>query len=135
MSMGYGGYAHLSVADDTQVIYSYCAYNVNQPNWEYSQHAEDGELYIDRDAFVEPEIHEKRVRSASGRKRTVSKRAKRIVPVSDLLSEGKITVKNASGAWNIMEYGIDSMAYRLLGRIFDEYQETGIIPKAISWFS
>ena len=52
MSLGYCGYADLQAADDTLVIYSYCCYNINITGWERFKDIADGELYIDRDAFV-----------------------------------------------------------------------------------
>lgn len=134
MSMGYGGYAHLVEADDSLVIYKYCCYNVNLPEYKHFSEIEDGELYIDRDAFVEPEIHEKMVRTASGRKKKVIKRIKRDVPFDELFESKKINVKNASGTWKV-ESGEDIMALRILSKLFNEYQEQGVIPEKMGWFS
>ena len=43
MSIGYGGYAHLVGADHNLVIYSYCCYNVNLPDYKRFMEIEDGE--------------------------------------------------------------------------------------------
>lgn len=59
MSMGYSGYADLVQVDDAMAIYSYCCYNLNNDDYICFANRKDGELYIDRDAFVEPEIHKK----------------------------------------------------------------------------
>ena len=59
MSRGIGGYMNLIAADDTMLIYSYCCYNVNNDDWREMQKMEDGEIFIDRAALVEPEIHRK----------------------------------------------------------------------------
>lgn len=134
MSIGYGGYAHLVQADDTLVIYTYCCYNVNLPDYKHFMEMEDGELYIDRDAFVEPEIHEKTVRTASGRKKTVIKRVKRDVPFDELFENRKIKGKNASGTWKTAESGEDIMARKILFKLFNEYQEKGSFPETISWY-
>ena len=134
MSVGYGGYAHLVGADHNLVIYSYCCYNVNRPDYKHFMETEDGELYIDRDAFVEPEIHEKTVRTASGRKKTVVKRIKRDVHFDELLENGKIKVKNASGMWQTADSGVDIMALKILIELFNEYQENGGFPEMINWY-
>ena len=127
MSMGYGGYADLFESDDTLSIYKYCCFNINAENYEHYMNLKDGEIYIERDSFVEPEIHEKNKKTAVGKKHIV-KRIKRDVPFESMLNTGKISVKNASGTWRMTEFGTDIMAMKLVRMIFDEYQETGIIP-------
>lgn len=129
--MGYGGYANLIQADDTLVMYSYCCYNVNNDGYKRFMQTADGELYIDRDAFPEPEIHTKFKRTGKGKKRPVVKRVKKEVPFDDLLQAGKIKVKNASGTWAVSDFGTDVMALRLLCRLFDQYQETGELPESV----
>ena len=135
MSIGYGGYANLQQADNTMVIYSYCCYNVNNADYKHFMEIEDGELYIDRDAFVEPEIHEKIKKIASGRKKVIVKRIKKDAPFGELFEAGKIRVKNASGTWRTTESGIDIMALKILFKLFSEYQKTGGLPEHVSWFS
>lgn len=135
MSIGYGGYADLIQTDDKLVIYMYCCYNVNNDDYKHYMKIEDGELYIDRDAFVEPEIHTKQKKTPSGRKKTIIKRILRDVPFDELFEAEKIQVKNASGTWQTTESGIDIMALKILFKLFNEYQETGELPAHISWFS
>ena len=74
MSRGIGGYMNLIAADDTMLIYSYCCYNVNNGDWREMQKKEEGEIFIDRAALVEPEIHQKIKRMPSGRKKLIVKR-------------------------------------------------------------
>ena len=95
---------------------------------------EDGELYIDRDAFMEPEIHERIKKTVSGKKLVV-KRIKREASIGKLMEAGKIKVKNASGTWHTTEDGTDIMAVKILLKIFGEYQETGKLPEHVGWFS
>ena len=135
MSMGYGAYANLVHFDDDLIMYSYCCYNVNNENYNIFEKMEDGELYIDRDALVEPEIREKIKKMPSGRRKQIGKRIKKNVSVEELFYMGKIKVKNASGTWKTTDFGIDIMALRILYKIFDEYQETGVIPKNVVWYS
>lgn len=134
MSLGYGGYADIQQSDDTMVIYLYCCYNVDNDDYKHFQQLEDGELYIDRDAFVEPEIHEKIQKTASGRKRIINKRVPREIPLENLIDRGKINVLNASGTWQTTYGGIDIIAIKLLIKIFDEYQKTGDIPKRVAFY-
>ena len=134
MSMGYCGYADIQALDDTLVIYSYCCYNLNIDGYERFRGLDDGELYIERDAFVEPEIHEKIRKTASGKKVLITKRIRRDVHFEGLFNTGKIKVKNASGTWQTTRSGIDTMALHILYSIFDEYQEIGKLPEHISWF-
>ena len=134
MSLGYGGFADLQQSDDTMVIYLYCCYNVDNDEYKHFQQLEDGELYIDRDAFVEPEIHEKIRKTASGRKRTITKRVPIDFDLIELLESGKITVSNAGGTWQTTNDGIDIIAVKLLRKIFNEYQKTGDIPKRVGFY-
>ena len=134
MSKGYGGYADLRKEDDTMLMYSYCSYNVNLDHWREMQAAEDGELWIERNALIEPEIHEHIKRMPSGRKQLQVKRIKKEAPVGELYDAGKITVKNASGTWKTLGQGVDMIAVSILHKLFDEYQETGQIPQRVGWF-
>ena len=59
MSKGHCCYAHLIANDDTLLLYSYCAYDINRADWQEMKKKEDGEIAIDRDSLMEPEVHEK----------------------------------------------------------------------------
>ena len=135
MSIGFGGYADLVQADDKLVTYVYCCYNVNNVDYKQYMKMEDGEIYIERVAFVEPEIHERIKKLPSGRKKNIVKRIPRSVPIDELLSAGKIRVKNASGTWRTTVSGTDIMALKILFKLFNEYQVSGQLPEHISWFS
>jgi len=134
MSKGHCGHAHLVAIDDALLLYSYCAYDLNREGWQETKQAEDGEIIIDRDALIEPEIHEKQKRLPSGRKITVVKRIRQDVPYEDLLRKEKIRIKNASGTWMTDTTGTDKVALHLVWKVFDEYQDTGIIPENPTWF-
>lgn len=126
---------NLREADDTMLIYSYCCYNVNNDNWQEMQRTEDGEIYIDRESLIEPEIHQKLKRMPDGRKKIVEKRIPREFSLAALLESEQITIKNASGTWRNTQEGIDMMACKMLFKMFNEYQETGVIPEHVSIFS
>ena len=134
MSRGIGGYMNLIAADDTMLIYSYCCYNLNNDDWREMQKMEDGEIFIDRAALVEPEIHRKMKRTPSGRKMLIEKRVPRDYSFSDMLGAGQVTIKNASGTWMKSPDGIDLMACKMLYKFFREYQETGVIQEHIGYF-
>ncbi len=135
MSIGYGGYMDLVANDSTTLMYVYCCYNVNNDDYKKYMGLADGEIVISREALVEPEIHSKLKKMPSGRKRLIEKRVRQDVPWGDLFDSGKVTVKNASGTWCTNSDGIDIMAFNMLFKLFDEYQNTGEIPEHISWFS
>ena len=135
MSIGYGGYMDLVANDGTMLMYAYCCYNVNNDDYKKYMGLVDGEIVISREALVEPEIHSKLKKMPSGRKRLIEKRVRQDVPWGDLFDSGKVTVKNASGTWCTNSDGIDIMAFNMLFKLFDEYQNTGEIPEHISWFS
>lgn len=118
MSRGYSGYAHLAQANETRVIYTYCCYNVNLPDHKHFMNMEDSELYIDRNAFVEQEIHKRIIKTASGRKKNIVKRITRDVSFDELFKEGKIKVKNTSGTWRTVEFGFDIIALNIMFKIF-----------------
>ena len=59
MSKGHCGHAHLVANDETLLLYSYCAYDINRADWQEIKKKEDGEIAIDRDSLIEPEVHEK----------------------------------------------------------------------------
>ena len=109
MSKGHCCYAHLIASDDTLLLYSYCAYDINRADWQEMKKKEDGEIAIDRDSLMEPEVHEKVKRLPSGKRTTVVKRIEREVPYEKLLQAKKIKIQNASGAWDFSETGIDGI--------------------------
>ncbi|WP_027407153.1 hypothetical protein [Anaerovibrio sp. RM50] len=131
MSIGHGACAKLVDYDDAMVMYAYCCYDINNREYKRFENLLDGEIYVSRDAFIEPEIHERKRRMPSGRKRMVVKRVKRRPPFDELFAKGKIQVKNASGTWHICNYNIDFMVLKILIEIFNGYQETGTIPQHI----
>ncbi len=128
MSIGFQARANLVCSDESGFLYSYACCNLNlkekcQVAWE----KEDGEIWILRNALIEPEIHEKIRRLPSGRKKTVIKRIPHWAPVEQLITEGKITVKNANGTWET-EGMVDMMAIHLIQNVFQDYQVQGTMP-------
>ena len=132
MSYGYGGYADIVQIEETFVIYKYSCYNFNNNDYKKDMEIKDGEIYIERDAFVEPDIHKKIIKTKSGRKKTIIKRIKREVDFEELFNSGKIKVENASGTWKVTEAGICIMAQTIIFKIFDKYQEEGEIPLKVA---
>lgn len=135
MSMGYEGYMLLDTQDDEQVVYKYACGNLNEELDEYHLKIAnpDGIIAIDKDCFTEPEIHRKRKRTRSGRKKMVEKRIIQSFEYGSHIENGKITIKNASGCWRVID-GNDFMALHLLYKLFREYQEIGCIPQKVSIF-
>ena len=132
MSIGFKASANLVTSDNEGFLYGYTCCNLNlKDNRQSACAADDGEIWISRDALLEPEIHERIQRLPSGRKKTMIKRIPQWVPVRELIVKGKISVKNSGRTWET-EDSVDIMALRILENIFREYQVQGIIPEHVS---
>ena len=131
MSIGIGGRAELITYDNTDVIYAYSVYNLNEIAHKDAISILDGEIHLKRECFTEPEIHQKLVRKPSGRKVTVEKRIISIPDYEAMITDGRIIIKNASHCFKTNTEGIDTMVLRLLHTLFREYQETGKLPEQI----
>ena len=59
MSRGIGAHAKKVLEDDETVIYEYGGYNLNETEYWNENHILDGTITIQKNCFVEPEIHEK----------------------------------------------------------------------------
>ena len=62
------------IMTNIKVSASRSGFNLNEEKYKNEQQLYDGRIYIKRDCFVEPEIHEKIKRMPSGRKRKIEKR-------------------------------------------------------------
>lgn len=135
MSRGIGGTAKIVMQDDIAVMYEYSCYNWNDPLHYNDDKIADGTILIEKDSFVEPEIHEKLKRMPSGRKRQVSKKILADVDYSDLFRKGKIKVENCSYFWSTYDVGfpIDRIAMHLIFTIFKQYQVEGEIPEIVGY--
>ncbi len=135
MSAGWGYGAQLVQADDTLVIYKYYCFTQTSPDYEQHIKDFDGEIYIDRNVFVGADVREKIKRMPSGRKKVIRKLIKKDVPVEELISQGKIQVKNSSGTWKTSENGVDSLVMYTLCSIFEQYQGTNMIPENVGGYA
>ena len=133
MSLGIGGTAKLALQDENTVIYEYAPYNLNDPAYRNADSIYDGIITIEKNALVEPEIHEKIKRMPGGRKKTIIKRIRVDVDYSNLLKSKKIKIENSRFCWHIMPNGHGRIALALISQIFSHYQEEGMIPKTISY--
>ena len=134
MSIGYCAYCRKVFEDEQAILYEYTCYNIGKDDWEKSKETYDGSITIKKDAFVEPIIRQKIKKTPNGRKKLIVKRIHNEVNFSELLAAGKITIENCSGTWKTVD-GIDFMAWRLIRKVFDEYQDTGVIPEKMSYCS
>ena len=135
MSIGIGAFAKKAAEDTNTVIYEYGGYNLNDPRYWNKERLCDGAIIIQRDCFVEPEIHEKTKRLPSGRKKIVVKRIPVPVEYGKMLKDGRIVVDNSSNCWRTTddELKVDVIACRLLHYIFLRYQDEGEIPELVSY--
>lgn len=131
MSLGYCAYCRSVSEDEQAILYEYTCFNIGEANWEKSKETYDGNITIQKNAFVEPTIRQKIKKTPNGRKKLIVKRIRNEVNYQELLIAGKIRIENCSGTWKTVN-GIDFMARRLVWKIFDEYQDTGVIPQKVS---
>ena len=133
MSRGIGGKAELVAHDDTDAVYAYSVYNLNEAAHKNALNILDGEIHLKRHCFTEPEIHNKRIRKPSGKIVYEEKRIVHIPEYDAMIADGAITIKNASHCFMTSSEGIDIMALNLLYKLFRQYQETGELPTQISY--
>lgn len=127
MSKGYGGVARMITQDETTIIYEYYVYDLNKESNHYPQAIFDGLITIDKHSFVEPELHRKLKKMPNGKKKEITKRIHRTIDYGALISANAIQVENSRYCWCITEDGIGFGAMCLLRKIYDAYQESGII--------
>ena len=134
MSRGFGGSARIVLQDENTVVYEYAPYNLNEPEYRNSERTYDGLITISKDSMVEPDIHEKLKRMPSGRKKLIVKRIRRDVDYSALLDAGKITIESSRYCWHFVgtEKNIGMIAMRIIFRIYDHYQDEGMLPEMVS---
>lgn len=136
MSLGYGGMARFMAKDASSVLYEYGSYNWNLPRCSNKNGICDGSITIQKDCFIEPEIHKTIKKMPSGRKKLIVKRIPRDAAFDTYLTDGKIKVENSRFCWTTIpgpgHKEIDRMIFPLLFEIFREYQITGTIPKKIA---
>lgn len=133
LSLGFGGRCRKICEDQNYIIYEYMAYNLNEEKYANKENLYDGEILLSKNNLPEPEIHQKLKRLPSGRKKQIIKRIPVDIPIMELLSEGKIVVKNASTCWNFTESGEGIISVRLIRKILQCYQKAGSLPDVASY--
>lgn len=135
MSRGIGAHANLVLQDENTVIYEYGGYNLNEEQFRNKEQVYDGTITIQKDCFLEPEIHEKLKKMPSGKKKLITKRIPVDVDYPKYIEEGLITIENCSNCWKTTddEKHIDVMALHILFYLFLKYQEQGELPEYISY--
>lgn len=135
MSRGIGAHANLVLQDENTVIYEYGGYNLNEEQFRNEGHIYDGTISIQRDCFLEPDIHEKLKKMPSGKKKLITKKIPVDVDYPKYIEEGLITIENCSNCWKTTddEKHIDVMALHILFHLFLRYQEQGELSEYISY--
>ena len=135
MSIGIGAYANLVLQDSNTVIYEYGGYNLNEEKYRNKSHVCDGFITIQRNCFLEPEIHEKLKKMSSVKKKLITKGIPVYVNYTKYIEDGLIVVDNCSNCQNTTdnEKRIDVMALHILFCLFLRYQEQGTMPEYISY--
>ena len=133
MSIGYGGKARIVLQDEKTVVYEYSPYNLNEPVYMNKERIYDGLITIKKSALMEPEIHEKMKKMPKVQKVSIVKRIRRKVDYDSIISRNEVCIENSSYCWRFVgiEKNIGMIAMRIVFRIFDEYQEKGILPEVV----
>ena len=129
MSIGQEGVASLYIQDEKSVIYKYYVYNYDIPELNNKDRIEDGFITIEKDAFVEPEIHEKIKRLPNGKKKLITKKIIKYVDIFPLITNKKIIVETSKYDWKINDLNIGEGTRLVLCEIFEDYQKQGQIPE------
>lgn len=132
MSLGYGASAVLETQNEQTAVYRYGGYNWNIAEYRNPEHILDGYIRIKKSALAEPEIHEKIKRLPNGKKQRIVKRIPLFQPVDEPLRTGQFQIENCSFCWKLLDEQYDILAIQLLGKICEEYQQTGSLPKHTS---
>lgn len=133
MSRGIGGNCRIVQQDEHTVIYEYGGYNLNKPEYRNPDRICDGFIIIKKCDLVEPEIYEKIKRFPGGKKKQITKKVLRKVPLIELIESDKIEIQNCSNCWQTFLCGKDIIAYHLLFKIFETYQEEAYLPEQVSY--
>ena len=131
MSIGFDGMCQKFVEDNDCIIYSYCAYDLNEPEFINEERIFDGIILIDRSCLIAPEIRKKIRRMPSVKRKIYRKIIFRDVDIDDFIEVGKVQIENCSHTWKCLPDGTDFIAYRLCNGIFKHYHENGSLPVCI----
>ncbi|MBR4027664.1 MAG: hypothetical protein IKJ01_08990 [Lachnospiraceae bacterium] len=134
MSLGIGGIGRKVIEDEIYVVYEYAVYNWNHENWKEMMENFDGVITIEKSCFVKPAIHTKLKRQPNGKKKLVTKKIYTDVPFEKLFQQGKIVIENCSHAWRFTQEGYDSIAMKLIYKLFREYRQQETLPQTIEFF-
>ncbi len=114
--------------DEQIVMYQYGAYNLNDCTYRNEDNLQDGSFLIYKGSLVKPVIHEKIKKLSGGRRKVFIKRILCTVPYEELYKEGKIEIQNCSNCWKTSLGNKDYIAWRLVEKVFDTYQQEGSLP-------
>ena len=96
---------------------------MNEEQFHNAEQVYDGTITIQKNCFMEPEIHEKLKKMPDGKKELITKRIPVNVDYSKYIEEGLIVIENCSNCWKTTddEKHIDVMALNILIKLFREY--------------
>lgn len=128
MSMGIGGSCRKISESDTEVIYEYSSYNLNEPEHRNENGISDGFITIKKPALPVPEIHKSIKRTKNGKKKVFVRKILGEFSVRDLIVSGQLHIDNCGNMWE-SDGGYDIMAPRLCRKLICEYQLNSRFPE------
>ena len=111
MDLSMGAEAELFWADDEMILYKYGSYNNFFSEYQNCEHITDGLISIRQSCFKDD--HSPTLLSC--------------------LKDGLIRIENTSNCWSQTPSGYDSMAIRVLDRIFNQYYFRHTLPNKIGF--
>ena len=132
MSMGMGGSCRKVFENDTEVIYEYLSYNLNEPECRNEKRIADGFIAIEKSGLPEVSIRKKFKRLPNGKKIVGNKKILREFNTGKLISEEKIHIENSDNTWKKVD-GYDIIAIQLSGKLIYRYQLDGNFPETVSY--
>ncbi len=112
MDLSMGAEAELFWADDSVIMYKYGTYNNYFPEYQNRTHITDGLISIWQSCFKDNHYSP---------------------TLLSCLKEGLISIENTSNCWSQTPSGYDSMAIRVLDRIFNQYYFRRTLPNKIGF--
>lgn len=112
MSMGIGGFCHKLSENDTEVVYEYSSYNLNEARYINKNRTADGIIEISKSVFDKEKIKD--------------------VSVKEFADAGEISIINCTNTWKT-EDGYDIIALWLCRKLICEYLHKGNFPETESY--
>lgn len=133
MSAGFGAFAHFSDQDNNTVVFNYGGYNLNEEKFINEKRLCDGLITIAKSCFAGLEKQGEVRNMPSDGGEMIVKNTLKDIDFTQMLKDGRITIKNCSNCWMCTNDKTDIMALSILYKIFNAYQVDGKVTDYVSY--